>query len=109
MWKCVCASANAYSCKSYKHVNHIYELLARTTRCVTDSKRDFVQQLVHIITGAALFGSPVTAAKEAARRCGGICYDAAGKVASQGVDPGVNGNVGRKLNLAAGYTFTDAE
>lgn len=41
--------------------------------------------------------------------CGGVCYDAAGKVVSQGVDLGLNGKVGRNLNLAAGYTFTDAE
>lgn len=41
--------------------------------------------------------------------CGGICYTAAGEVVSQGVDLGVNGKVGANLNLAAGYTYVDAE
>ncbi|WP_423454473.1 TonB-dependent siderophore receptor [Ottowia sp. VDI28] len=40
--------------------------------------------------------------------CGGTCYTSAGKVISQGVDLGVNGQVGRNLNLAAGYTYTTA-
>ncbi len=41
--------------------------------------------------------------------CGGVCYTAAGKVLSQGFDLGANGQVGRDLNLAAGYTYTKAE
>lgn len=41
--------------------------------------------------------------------CGGTCYTAAGEVVSQGVDLGVNGKVGANLNLAAGYTYVDAE
>ena len=41
--------------------------------------------------------------------CGGACYTAAGEVVSQGVDLGVNGKVGANLNLAAGYTYADAE
>jgi len=41
--------------------------------------------------------------------CGGYCYIAASKVVSQGVDLGVNGQVGRSLNLSAGYTYTSAE
>lgn len=41
--------------------------------------------------------------------CGGACYTAAGEVVSQGVDLGVNGKVGANLNLAAGYTYVDAE
>ena len=41
--------------------------------------------------------------------CGGACYTAAGEVVSQGVDLGVNGKVGKNLNLAAGYTYVDAE
>jgi outer membrane receptor for ferric coprogen and ferric-rhodotorulic acid len=41
--------------------------------------------------------------------CGGTCYTAAGKVVSQGVDLGVNGQVGRHLNLAASYTYVNAE
>ncbi|MFC3216818.1 TonB-dependent siderophore receptor [Comamonas sp. JC664] len=41
--------------------------------------------------------------------CGGACYTAAGKVVSQGFDLGVNGQVSRELNLAAGYTYTSAE
>lgn len=41
--------------------------------------------------------------------CGGVCYTAAGKVLSQGFDLGANGQVGRNLNLAAGYTYTKAE
>ncbi|MDR0260096.1 MAG: TonB-dependent receptor, partial [Comamonas sp.] len=41
--------------------------------------------------------------------CGGACYTAAGKVVSQGIDLGVNGQVSRELNLAAGYTYTSAE
>lgn len=41
--------------------------------------------------------------------CGGTCYTASGKVVSQGLDVSVNGQVGRNLNLAFGYTFVDAE
>ncbi|MEF9965294.1 MAG: TonB-dependent siderophore receptor [Comamonas sp.] len=41
--------------------------------------------------------------------CGGACYTAAGKVVSQGIDLGVNGQVSPELNLAAGYTYTSAE
>lgn len=41
--------------------------------------------------------------------CGGTCYIAADKVVSQGVDLGVNGQVGQGLNLAAGYTYTSSE
>ena len=41
--------------------------------------------------------------------CGGTCYTAAGKVVSQGLDFGLNGQVGRNLNLAAGYTYMNAE
>lgn len=41
--------------------------------------------------------------------CGGRCYTAAGKVVSQGLDLGVNGQISRGLNLAAGYTYTSAE
>jgi outer membrane receptor for ferric coprogen and ferric-rhodotorulic acid len=41
--------------------------------------------------------------------CGGTCYTAAGKVVSQGVDLGIQGQVGSGLNLAAGYTYTSAE
>lgn len=41
--------------------------------------------------------------------CGGTCYTAAGEVVSQGVDLGVNGKVGANLNVAAGYTYVDAE
>ena len=41
--------------------------------------------------------------------CGGTCYTASGKVVSQGVDLGLNGQFGRGLNLFAGYTFLDAE
>jgi outer membrane receptor for ferric coprogen and ferric-rhodotorulic acid len=41
--------------------------------------------------------------------CGGTCYIAADKVTSQGVDLGVNGQVGRGVNLAAGYTYTSSE
>ncbi|MEW7850902.1 TonB-dependent siderophore receptor [Massilia aurea] len=41
--------------------------------------------------------------------CGGICYNAAGEVVSQGVDLGANGQVGQNVNLAAGYTYMHAE
>ncbi|MCD2511451.1 TonB-dependent siderophore receptor [Comamonas endophytica] len=41
--------------------------------------------------------------------CGGRCYTAAGKVVSQGLDLGVNGQIRPGLNLAAGYTYTSAE
>lgn len=41
--------------------------------------------------------------------CGGTCYTAAGEVVSEGVDLGLNGQVGRNLNLAAGYTYSTAE
>ncbi len=41
--------------------------------------------------------------------CGGVCYTAAGKVVSQGLDFAVNGRIGTNLNLAFGYTFVDAE
>lgn len=41
--------------------------------------------------------------------CGGICYTAAGKVVTQGVDLGMNGQVAPNLNLAFGYTYTDGE
>ncbi|MEG1767635.1 MAG: TonB-dependent siderophore receptor [Comamonas sp.] len=41
--------------------------------------------------------------------CGGTCYTAAGKVVSRGLDLGANGQITRQLNLAAGYTYTDAQ
>ncbi len=41
--------------------------------------------------------------------CGGVCYTAAGEVVSQGVDLGANGKIGKHLNVAAGYTYVDAE
>ncbi|MFT3802046.1 MAG: TonB-dependent siderophore receptor [Burkholderiaceae bacterium] len=41
--------------------------------------------------------------------CGGTCYAASGKVVSQGVDLGANGQLGRGWNVAANYTFVDAE
>ena len=44
-----------------------------------------------------------------ANACGGVCYTAGGKVVSQGIDLGVNGQVSPGLNLAAGYTYTAAE
>lgn len=44
-----------------------------------------------------------------ANACGGTCYTAAGKVVSRGLDLGANGQITRQLNLAAGYTYTDAQ
>ncbi len=44
-----------------------------------------------------------------ANACGGTCYTAAGKVVSRGLDLGANGQITRELNLAAGYTYTDAQ
>lgn len=41
--------------------------------------------------------------------CGGSCYTAAGKVVSRGLDLGANGQITRELNVAAGYTYTDAQ
>ncbi len=41
--------------------------------------------------------------------CGGTCYIAADKVVSQGVDLGISGQLGRDLNLSAGYTYMSAE
>lgn len=41
--------------------------------------------------------------------CGGACYTAAGKVVSRGLDLGANGQITRELNVAAGYTYTDAQ
>ncbi|MBS7778100.1 TonB-dependent receptor [Acidovorax sp. CCYZU-2555] len=40
--------------------------------------------------------------------CGGRCYTASGKVVSQGLDLGANGQITRELNIAAGYTYTSA-
>lgn len=41
--------------------------------------------------------------------CGGTCYTAAGKVVSKGIDLGASGQITRELNVAAGYTYTEAE
>lgn len=41
--------------------------------------------------------------------CGGRCYTAAGKVVSEGIDLGVNGQISKGFNIAAGYTYTSAQ
>lgn len=38
--------------------------------------------------------------------CGGTCYIAQGKVKSEGLDVGINGEIATGWNLAAGYTYT---
>ncbi|WP_188394446.1 TonB-dependent siderophore receptor [Oxalicibacterium flavum] len=46
---------------------------------------------------------------DAGNACGGTCYIAAGKVVSQGLDLGINGQASANLNIAAGYTYVSAE
>lgn len=46
---------------------------------------------------------------DASNACGGVCYIAADKVVSQGVDLGLSGELSPGWQMMAGYTFVDSK